>query len=161
MTKKHWLAAAILAAACLILPRFAAGWVLSEVRQRLDLEISGRMGPSLIKPEFVIRGVELTWKDKIKIVDGTLAVSYPPLFFLNPGRIRLKLTGSDLKAKLLGSWSELQGVDRATIERADVDIDLGPDGIREIYRVNVISPEFQFQIKQSETLAQRKSDREA
>ena len=153
MAKKKWVAAAALVAvALLVAPQFAARWILTAARQRLGLTVDGRISLSWLKPEFVIRDTELSWDNKIKVGDGTLTVSYQPLFFFNPGRIRLKLLGTELKAELLGSWSELQGVKSATLQRVLADIELGPDGIREIYLVDVSSPEFQFQIKQSETL---------
>lgn len=153
MVKKKWVATAFVAAALLVAPQFAARRILAVAKQRLDLVVGGQMSPSWLKPEFVIRNAELSWDDKIKVVDGTLIVSYQPLFFFNPGHIRLKLSGTELKAELLGRWSELQGVKSATLRRVLADIELGPDGIQEIYLVDVSSPEFQFQIKQFETLA--------
>lgn len=137
------------------------GWgVWHELEKRLDTKISGSYAPAFFLPSFEIRDVRFEWDEKVKLLSGHLKVGYDPLGFLFGQDLRVRLSGRDLKAELLGEWAESQGLRELPLEEFQAEITVGPKGLKEISSLTVESSVFQFHIQKTEIVTEGHSARQ-
>jgi hypothetical protein len=124
-------------------------WVCHEIQARLHIKIEGKYDPMFFRPAFRIRDARFTWRQKVELLSGDLNVRYDLLKLVSSNQIRVRLSGRDLKVKLLGSWSKIQGIENAVIRNLDTGIAIGPGGLEKIDYLELDSDEFQFRIHES------------
>src|SRR3989344_1159700 len=110
------------------------GWVVwRDLGHRMKMKISGRYTPAFFVPSFEIRNVHFEWDEKVKLLSGNVRVTYDPLSYVFKNAFRLRLSGENLSAKLLGEWAQMEGVQDATLKHFHADFLLGKKGLEEIY----------------------------
>ncbi len=122
--------------------------VAIAIQHRLKLEVRGSYLPVPFFPAFYLRGANFSWREKVTLVSGNLKVHYSPVALLL-GRVRTQISGKDLRIRLEGDWAKMQQVESVTLNSFEADLEIGPEGIREIYLLDAYSPEFQFRIHQN------------
>ncbi len=122
-------------------------WVYHELQARLKIRMSGQYIPSLFTPAFEVRHGAFTWKDRVQLVDGNFKVQFDPLTLVSQQGIRIIMTSTASKIKLLGSWALQEGVEKALVDSIVADILLGRRGLTGINEVEVLSKSFQFSLK--------------
>lgn len=123
-----------------------------QVKNRLGLKVSGgSLQPVPFWPAFQSRDLQVEWKNRITLLSGNLKIVYNVVPFVVRNHIRIRLTGKNIRAKLSGSWAKIEGVEDVVIDTLDVDVEVAPQGLGEIYFVHAQSPTFQFHIRKSET----------
>lgn len=123
-------------------------WVAFAIQHRLKLEVHGSYLPVPFFPAFYLRDANFSWKGKVTLVSGNLKVHYSPVALLL-GRVRTQISGKDLRIRLEGDWAQMQQVESVTLKKFEADLEIGPEGVREIYLLDAYSPEFQFRIHQN------------
>ncbi len=140
-----------LAAAALFFILPAAGlWVERELQARLKIELHGKFEPVLFSPSFYLRHLEFVWKGKVKLISGDLQVKYRLGGLLTKNALRLELKGKNLEVEFLDEWAAAQGIEKVTLRSFYADLDLGPEGLREIFALDAEAPSFQFRIQRTE-----------
>ena len=124
-------------------------WVSYELQRRLDLRVKGTFWPIPFLPSFYSHPARLEWKNRITLLSGSVKIDYNLLPLVIKNSIRVKVTGKNIRARLSGEWAKMEGVQDATIDRLDADLEIAPRGVGEIYFVNVQSPSFQFHIQRT------------
>lgn len=130
-------------------PALTGYWVHRQIQSRIGFSISGTWVPDFLSSSYSVRSARFIWKDKVRLDSGRLRVAYDPVSAFS-GRLRVRLYSNDLRIELLGHWAEIQGVRAANVRKLDARLGIGPRGIQEIDFVEILSPEFQFRIKDSE-----------
>ena len=132
-------------------------WVYRELQSRLKIQMGGRYIPALFIPSFEVRNGTFTWEDRVQLVDGNFKVTFDPLTLVSQHGIRVILTSTASKIKLLGSWAQQEGVENAAVDSMVADILLGRHGLTGINEVEVKSRSFQFSLKGVDTLPTSKT----
>jgi hypothetical protein len=122
-------------------------WVYQELQSRLKIRMGGQYIPAVFIPAFEVRHGTFTWEDRIQLVDGNFKVQFDPLTLVSRQGIRIIMTSTASRIKLLGSWAEREGIKNATVDSLVVDILLGRHGLTGINEVEVRSQSFQFSLK--------------
>ncbi|MBI3306693.1 MAG: hypothetical protein HYZ84_02645 [Candidatus Omnitrophica bacterium] len=138
-------------------PVFSSVLAYQKLQKNMKIHIDGNFIPFPLFPGFQVREAYFTWRDKVELISGNLNVRYNLVFFL-PSSFRIRVQGRSLQVKLLGSWAAQEGIQNLNLDFFEADLGLDRSGIREIYGIEAISPQFQFRVKKSETL---KSKRES
>lgn len=129
----------------------AAGlWVQRELGTRLKIQIQGRFEPVALFPSFYLRDLQFTWKEKVKLTSGDLKVNYRLGRLLERNGLGVELEGKNLEVEFLDKWAKLQGVEKVTLQSFYADLELGPEGLREVYSLDARAPSFQFRIRRTE-----------
>ncbi|MBN1689248.1 MAG: hypothetical protein JW893_09115 [Candidatus Omnitrophica bacterium] len=124
-------------------------WVYHEIQKRLRIEISGQYDPLVLRPSFRVKKASLNWDEKLKVLDGDVVFAYDLRDLLIKNQIRLHVRGEVLRVQFLGDWQKIQGIRETVLNRFDLRFALGPEGMKEIYSLQIDSPEIQFGIKES------------
>lgn len=123
-------------------------WALKKIEKKAGTPIRGVFLPHLLAPAFTIQNPSLTWQDRFQLLSGHLHVQYDPLSLL-PGReLRIQVRGTGLKVRLLGKWSEREGLGDMQVEQVEGDFAFSEKGPPEIFLFNVQSPELNFNLLQ-------------
>ncbi len=150
--KNRLLSCVLIAMVLLTLSSPLAGLLVRhELERRLEIKIRGSFIPVLFRPVFYLRDARFQLEEKVELVSGTLQVEYFLHSLLHDRLLRVRLVSQNVQAKLLGEWSQIEGVSEVVLDRFIADLGLGTDGIKEIYEVDAHSSVFQFRIKKSET----------
>lgn len=146
-------------AICLILSAISLGLnilVYHELQARLKIRMGGDYVPAIFIPLFEVRHGTFIWEDRVQLVDGTFKVTFDPLTLFSSRGIRIILTGTTSRIKLLGSWALQEGIEDATVDSLLVDIVLGRHGLTGINEVDVRSQSFQFSLKNADKRVSQK-----
>ncbi len=132
------------------LPVLTSWGIYKHLENRLEIKIRGQFLPVPFAPVFYLKNAQFQWNGKVHFENGHLKVSYNPFSFLSSRGVRVRLTGGGLQVQLLGDWAKMQGVEKAALERFKAEFSVGANGINEIYCVEVQSPAFQFNLKETD-----------
>lgn len=124
--------------------------VFHQIQKRLDLQIEAKFVPSFLLPGFDLKNVRFQWEGHVEFLSGDVRVQYDPLSLLFGKQIRIRVRSESSSVRLIGDWARMQGVEKARVDRLDAEVGLGRKGIREIYGVELESPEFQFHVRKSD-----------
>lgn len=140
------LTAALLAA----LLQFLTGLVvMRQIQKRLEIEIGGIFWPVPLAPSFFSSDARFEWKNKVTLLSGNVKIDYNAFPWVTRNTIRIKIKGRNIKARLAGDWSKMQGVEQITVDTFEADVDVARKGLGEIYLVRAESPSFHFEIKRN------------
>ncbi len=117
---------------------------LHWAEQSLGLEVQGQYIPHGILPAYSIRNASLTWRDKFEVKGGTLTVRYRPFQWLTEGQMRFTISAEDLPVIIGASLSQTGRSEETTLSSFYADALLGTDGIKDIYTIEVRSPEIKI-----------------
>ena len=148
--KRNFFFIGVMALFLATLPLIASWSVCQRLENRLNIQIEGRFVPVLFAPVFYLKDTQFEWNRKVRFEKGDLKVAYEPLSLLSREGLRVRLSGKDLKIRLLGDWARMQGVENADLEKFRADFSLGRKGLNEIYCVEAESKAFQFHLEKSE-----------
>ena len=122
-----------------------------ELEHRMHLKFEGILIPAVFQPAYTLKEAHFLWEDKVLVQSGDLKIQYDPFFFIKGTTLRVRISSTLISAELLGEWQKLQGVRQIHAQRFVADLDFNKKGIEDIYYLDLLSPEFQFRIKKSET----------
>ena len=117
----------------------------------MKMKISGTIIPNFFPPSYTLRDAHFHWDDKVDLRSGRIRVDYDPFSLFFSRNLRAKISSQDLSMKLLDDWAKSQGVEQIGKSRLVADLAFGPEGIEEIYTLDLKSSSFQFRIAKSET----------
>ncbi len=128
-----------------------AGWMVNQrLMHRLKIEGSAEYRPEWFRPSYELRNAQVVWRERVKILSGSVRVEYDLLSVLG-GVLRVRISGRGVQARLLGEWAKIQGVEETPVESFYAQLGVGREGLRAVEEVDVRSPAFQFRIRKSET----------
>ena len=126
--------------------------VYHELQSRLKIRMGGSYVPAVFIPSFEVRHGTFVWEDRVQLVDGNFKVTFDPLTLFSRQGIRIILTGTTSRIKLLGGWARQEGIENATVDTLLADITLGRRGLTGINEVDVRSQSFQFSLKNADKI---------
>lgn len=124
--------------------------VFHQIQRCLDLKIAGQFVPSFLFPGFYVRDVRFQWEGRVEFLSGDVEVRYDPLSAILGKLLRIRVKSESSSIRLTGDWARMQGVEQARVDRLDAEVGLARKGIREIYGIELESPEFQFHVRKSD-----------
>ena len=141
--RKAVLAFSVLLAAALFCP-VTVFLTLHWAEKSLGLDIGGQYIPHGVMPAYSIRGASFVWKDKIEVKGGVLNVKYRPFQWLTERKMRFTISAKDLPVTIGASLSQTGRSEEATLDSFYADVLLDAGGIKDVYAVEVRSPEIKI-----------------
>ncbi len=126
----------------LVLPR----WILSKVGESLGVRVQGRIFPAFLGCSFTVKSLRLHWKDKVRVEEGQIRLSYAIASLLNAEGVRIQVEGRLLRVRLLGDWQYLSVGQSQLIDKVFADFVFNSDGLKQILTLDVSSPALSLQI---------------
>lgn len=128
---------------------FTGFLVIHQIQRRLEIKITGTFWPVPLLPSFFSSNARFEWKNKVTLLSGNVKIDYNVLPWVTKNSIRVKIKGRNIKARLAGDWSKMQGVEEIEVDTFEADVDVARKGLGEIYTVRADSPSFHFGIQRN------------
>ncbi len=125
-------------------------WAYVEIQKRLKVQMHGKYVPNILIPSFEVRAANFIWEDKVQLLAGDFKVNFDPLSMVSQRGLRIVVTSKGSQIKFLGSWALQEGIENATVDSMVADIVLGRRGLAGINEIEVLSPSFQFSLKNAD-----------
>lgn len=125
-------------------------WVYFDIQKRLKIRISGQYIPMVFLPSFEVRRGGFSWEEKVRLLEGDFKVSFDPWSLVSQQGLRIVIASKGSKIQFLGSWALQEGIEEATLDSVTADIVLGRRGLSGINQIEVLSPSFQFSLKNAD-----------
>lgn len=120
---------------------------LKHIEKKYSIVLVGKKTFSFLSPHIKITRAAFIWADKVELVEGDLDVEVNAWEWLTTRIWTMKLVADGAALRFVGDWLKKTGVESVRATRLRVDIDWDDHGIHEIHAVELISPQYQFQIK--------------
>lgn len=130
------------AAACTALPFF----FLRFLENKYSVTLSGQKYPAWIEPRIFVKNAAFAWQDRVELLPSDLDVRLDMQAWLKLRKWRVQLKGDGAALKFLGDWRRKTGVEAVKAQTLRLDLDFSAEGISEIRNVELVSPEYKFQI---------------
>jgi hypothetical protein len=117
------------------------------MESRYEIHLRGEKSFSWFAPSVKIKNAAFIWDDQVELVSGDFQVSVDPLIWLRRRIWSMQLTGDGAKLRFLGDWLKKAGVEEVKTTRLRLALDFSDDGIQDIHTVEILAPDYQFQIQ--------------
>ncbi len=101
----------------------------------------------LFTPRFKVKNASFVWNDKVELLQGNFDIQLDPLAWIRDRVWAMSLQGDGSKLRFLGEWLKKTGVSEIQTTKLRLALDFYDGDIREIHQVEVVAPDYQFQIQ--------------
>lgn len=120
---------------------------IRQMEEKYAIKLKGDRATVLWEPRFQIHQASFVWRDRVELIQGDFQIEINPLLWLKSRIWSISLKGDGATLRFLGDWLKKTGVDEVKTERLRLELDFFQGEIHEIHLVEVVSPDYQFQIK--------------
>lgn len=112
-----------------------------------QIKISGEKFFLWGQPAISIRNAAFVWQDKVELVQGDFKISLDPIAGFKRRAWSMRLNGDGARLRFLGDWLKKTGVEEVQTKRLRLALDFSAQGIQDIHTVELVAPDYQFQIQ--------------
>jgi|GEM_PF-2519667 len=137
----------LLAAMTAALPPVAGYIVFSALRRDFQGRLQGRYEPVFFKTAFRIKDVRWALPGKVRVESGSAFVGYQLFSILDGNGLRVQVKAEKIPVEVTSAVFG-KNFKKITLEYVTADIKLQDGDLREIYHLEVVSPELNLKIGQ-------------
>ncbi len=120
---------------------------IKKMEKKYSISLTGQKSFSFLSPKVKIKHAAFIWDQKVRFIDGDLEVSVDALKWLGFHVWAMDLIADGAQLSFVGDWLKKTGVRDVTATRLRVDVDFSAEGLSDVRHVELIAPQYQFQIK--------------
>ncbi len=122
--------------------------IFSLLDHQMGERIQGRYDAVFFRPAFRIHDLKFNLPGKARVESGTVEVAYDPMTLISPSGIRLVLNAKELPVEL--AFAPLgQNLKKITLDQFHADVRLLNGELREIYSLEIVSPDLNLKLDAS------------
>ncbi|HCM43112.1 MAG TPA: hypothetical protein DIS66_07375 [Candidatus Omnitrophica bacterium] len=126
---------------------------IRQIEKKHEIVLKGERNLILIQPRFKVKKASFVWKNRVELVQGDFEIMLDPWAWVSSRLWAMSLQGDGAKLRFLGDWLRKTGVKEVQTTRLRLALDFDDGEIREIRKVEVVSPNYQLQIQSREARA--------
>lgn len=123
---------------------------IQQMEKKHAIHLKGERPLILLLPRFKVKKASFVWENRVELVEGDFEIEINPLAWIRSQIWSIKLEGDGAVIRFLGDWKRKTGVSEIKADRLRLALDFDHGDIHEIHHVEVMSPEYQLQIKTRE-----------
>lgn len=120
---------------------------IRQMEHKYAIILKGERNLVLFTPRFKVKNASFVWNDKVELLQGNFDIQLDPLAWIRDRVWAMSLQGDGSKLRFLGEWLKKTGVSEIQTTRLRLALDFYDGDIREIHQVEVVAPDYQFQIQ--------------
>lgn len=118
-----------------------------QMEHKYSIVLKGERDRVLFTPRFKVKNASFVWNDKVELLQGNFDIQLDPLAWIRDRVWAMSLQGDGSKLRFLGDWLKKTGVREIQTTKLRLALDFYDGDIREIHQVEVVAPDYQFQIQ--------------